>query len=42
MRSGNFWLGLLVFVVIIAVKDLAKATFRRTMFYTNDDIVEEV
>jgi magnesium-transporting ATPase (P-type) len=42
MRSGNFWLGLLVLVTIIAVKDIARAVIRRTDFYTNDDIVQEV
>ena len=42
MRSGSFWLGMLLMVIAIVVKDTFLAIIRRSFYYTNDDIVQEV
>ncbi len=42
MTNGNFWLGLLMLVGMIVVKDVLYAGLTRMNFFQPEDIIQEV
>lgn len=42
MRNINFWLGLVFLVVAVTAKDAGIAAVTREMWYSSDQIVQEV
>ncbi len=42
VATGSFWVGLIVLVMIVVVKDMTYAGLRREIFYEPEDIIQEV